>query len=374
MGLSYANVYYQDATPTPEHIGDLWITDLGVIKVCYRTTLRGGANLWQSPTAFDITAQALTSGQIFAGSGSNLAAAVAISGDATLSSLGALSVLNRTIQVRNESGSTIVADKLVALVNLDTATGLPLIVLADADVAAHDDVWVTTASITTAATGTVRKLATSAATLNTNSASATGDPVYLSTTAGGFAHTAPTTAISRNQPVGFVLVKSATVGQILWHIGPVRMIGTNELQLLAVDTGQLAANAVTAAKITAAILVGTQVAVVANGNVVGGIPVMHRVTCTNLTGDVDVTLTHKTRIVDVHCIGTATGGAADTVTVKNGATAITNAIDMNVADQTVVRVGTIDDAAYEIAAAGTLRVSGASAVNAEVVITGLRVA
>ncbi len=134
------------------------------------------------------------------------------------------------------------------------------------------------------------------------------------------------------------------------------------------------AGAITQAKITAAALDGTVAKVVANVNIIGGLPVIHRITATLLTGDVDVVLTHKTRILDVQCVSVGAGGAADTITVKNGATAITDAIDMNVADKAVKRAGTIDTAQWDIAAAGTLRISGASAVNCEVIVYGIRVA
>ena len=113
---------------------------------------------------------------------------------------------------------------------------------------------------------------------------------------------------------------------------------------------------------------------VANVNVVGGIPVLFRITASALTGNVDVTSTHKIRVLDVWAVGTGAGGASDTIQVFNGASAITNALDMNVVDTTVVRAGTIDDAQHEILAAGTLRVTGASAVNAEVYVLAIRVA
>lgn len=142
------------------------------------------------------------------------------------------------------------------------------------------------------------------------------------------------------------------------------------------NTGALtvAAGAITLAKVSPATLDGTVNKVVANVNVIGGIPVIHRITCAALTGDVDVVLTHKTRITEVWAVGTAAAGAGDTVQVKNGANAITNALDMNVADTTIVRAGTLDDAQWDVAAAGTLRITGASAVNAEVFVLGIRVA
>ena len=142
--------------------------------------------------------------------------------------------------VINKSGSTIAVDKLVALAGLDATSGKPKIVLADADVAAHDDVWVTTAAIADQAEGTVTAGALSAATLNTNSVSSAGDPVYLDVTAGGFAVATPTGATARVIPVGFVVVKSATVGQILWSISPTRAVGTNELQAKAVTGPKIA--------------------------------------------------------------------------------------------------------------------------------------
>lgn len=142
------------------------------------------------------------------------------------------------LDVINKTGSTIAVDKLVTVSGLDATSGKPKIVLADADVAAHDDLFVTEAAILNDGEGQVSRGALSAANLNTNSATSAGDPVYLSTTAGGFAHTAPDTPNSRAHVVGHVVVKSATVGQILWRIQPVRKIGTGELQegvLQAVD-------------------------------------------------------------------------------------------------------------------------------------------
>ncbi len=125
-------------------------------------------------------------------------------------------------------------------------------------------------------------------------------------------------------------------------------------------------------------LTGLRVANVADANVIGGVPVVHFVDIPDgATGDVDVTLTHKTEVTDVVVTKkVAAGGASDTITVKSGATAITNAMDINVADKVVVRAGTIDDASNVIAAAGTLRitrtkVSGAN-VACRVEVRGVR--
>jgi hypothetical protein len=119
---------------------------------------------------------------------------------------------------------------------------------------------------------------------------------------------------------------------------------------------------------------------IGNQNVVGYSPVVHRVTVADgATADVDTVLTYKTRILDVLVIKTvAAGGASDTITVKNAGNAISNAISINIADQTTARATTIDDANYEIAAGGTLRVTrtkvSGNNVACEVVIYGIRVA
>jgi len=103
---------------------------------------------------------------------------------------------------------------------------------------------------------------------------------------------------------------------------------------------------------------GSSVAPVAPSNVVGGVPVLHIVPIpAGATGDVDLVLTNKTRIIDVWFVKTnAASGGNGTLTVKNGATAISDAMLINaLADKSVVRALTIDDASHEIAAGGTLR-------------------
>lgn len=118
------------------------------------------------------------------------------------------------LRVINKSGSSIGADKLVAVSGYDTTAELPKVVLADADDPTHTDVWVTKAAIANNSEAIVWKGFLSDDNLDTNSASAAGDPVYLSSTAGAFAHTPAT----RQQVVGYVTAKSATVGQIHWDV------------------------------------------------------------------------------------------------------------------------------------------------------------
>jgi hypothetical protein len=123
---------------------------------------------------------------------------------------------------------------------------------------------------------------------------------------------------------------------------------------------------------------GVNTGTVADNGVIGGVEVVHVVAVADgVTADTDVVLTYKTEVTRIEVIKTsADGGASDTITVKNGATAITNAMSINVVDKTVVRPTTIDDAATVIAAAGTLRVTRtkASAANVacRVLVYGVR--
>lgn len=114
-------------------------------------------------------------------------------------------------------------------------------------------------------------------------------------------------------------------------------------------------------------LVGTNVANVANGNLVGGIPVLHRFDVADAaTGDTDYVITQKEFIVNVWLLKTANASSADanSIQLQTGAgTAITDAISLNnVPDTTIVRAGTIDDATALIAAGGTLRIHRVRAV------------
>jgi len=78
------------------------------------------------------------------------------------------------------------------------------------------------------------------------------------------------------------------------------------------------------------------------------------------TGDIDIVMNDKFEVVDVTCIKRAGAGAANTMQIKNGANAISNAIACDT-DNAVTRAGTIDDAQSVIAAGGTLRLTATRA-------------
>lgn len=75
----------------------------------------------------------------------------------------------------------------------------------------------------------------------------------------------------------------------------------------------------------------------------------------SVTADFDVVMAEKFEVIDVVCRKDG-AGASNTITVKNGATAISDAIAY-ATDKAVTRAGTIDTASNVIAAGGTLRVT-----------------
>lgn len=121
----------------------------------------------------------------------------------------------------------------------------------------------------------------------------------------------------------------------------------------------------------------SNVSATADGNTTGGIPVIHvfEIADTGASEDVDIVVTEKFELLDVTVIKSA-AGAGNTLTVKNGATAITDAIAAAV-DKAVTRAGTIDQAHSVIAAGGTLRASVTWAAGSgamKVIVTGRKAA
>ncbi|MHB1131661.1 MAG: capsid cement protein [Chloroflexota bacterium] len=106
-------------------------------------------------------------------------------------------------------------------------------------------------------------------------------------------------------------------------------------------------------------LAGTVVANVAADNVIGGIPLTFIVAIPGgAAAAKNVLMTHKVRVIDVHAVHTGGAGEAnDTITVGNGANAITDAMSWAGADAAVVRAASLDDANHEIAIGGSLRVT-----------------
>jgi hypothetical protein len=122
---------------------------------------------------------------------------------------------------------------------------------------------------------------------------------------------------------------------------------------------------------------GAQLPNLAAANIVGVPPVIHRVdVAAGANASIDTVLTHKTRVIDSFLILRGAGVGSATLQVKNGATAITEAMAASGSAKALVRAATIDTAQWEIAAGGTLRVTGAggaSMPDATVYVIGVRV-
>ncbi len=112
----------------------------------------------------------------------------------------------------------------------------------------------------------------------------------------------------------------------------------------------------------------TQLTATATDRIVPAGMMVYKVVANALTGFIEVPVHRALQVIDVWIVKTAAGGVGDTLLVGNGASVITNAIDGDAVDKTIVRAGTIDDANAIIGAAGSLRVTGASAETSDVFI------
>lgn len=125
-------------------------------------------------------------------------------------------------------------------------------------------------------------------------------------------------------------------------------------------------------------LTGSGVKVGAESNVIGIVPVVFAIPiAAGALGNTDIVVTHKIRVIDAWLVLKGAGVATTTLQVKNGTSAITNAMAASGSDTALVRAANIDDAAHEIAAGGTLRVTsatGATQPDAIVYVSAIRVA
>lgn len=151
-----------------------------------------------------------------------------------------------------------------------------------------------------------------------------------------------------------------------------------------IGTTQLAAGGVTEAKLqpgaAGAGITGLATKFVADANVIGGIPVIHRIAIADASGNTDVVFTHKTKILKAWFknLGIAAHNTDDTLRLTSGTgtnyiTAVTP--KTNVVNA-VINFATLIETYDTIAASGTLRVTAVKDTNAaaEVYILGIRVA
>jgi len=178
---------------------------------------------------------------------------------------------------------------------------------------------------------------------------------------------------------GYALSPNAGAGTAT-TIAVAHVPGGGILTAGAIGTAELAAASVIESKLVpgaaGAGITGLAVKFAADANVIGAIPVMHIVHITaGANGDTDVTLTHKTRVIDCWNIPTTTV-ANSTLQVKNVNNVLSDAMVAAVTG-TVTRCVSLVNAQRDIAAGTVLRVTGAGGATmpaADVYVLGLRVA
>lgn len=189
-----------------------------------------------------------------------------------------------------------------------------------------------------------------------------------------------TKAMMENLAQGSILVGGAADAvTALDASGDGKILVGDGTDLASVSVSGDATLANTGAVTLGAVVTGAKVANVANANVIGGVPVVFRADLANASGDVDITSTHKVRILDafVHVRGT-NGANANTVQIFNGSNALSDAMALqNKSSGDMVRAASMVVAQQDVAATGTIKITSTKAggdCTATIYITAIRVA
>jgi hypothetical protein len=114
-----------------------------------------------------------------------------------------------------------------------------------------------------------------------------------------------------------------------------------------------------------------------DANIAGTIPLLYRFDiAAGALASKDIVVTQAIRVIDAWLVLRGAGVSTTTLTVLNATNAITNAMAASGSDTALVRATTINDANWEIAAAGTLRVqslTGATQPDATVFVSAVRI-
>jgi hypothetical protein len=203
-----------------------------------------------------------------------------------------------------------------------------------------------------------------------------GDILYLGATAGRLDPAATT-----GDAFGYAVAVTATDIVIMRVFVPkltsatvgAGTIGETELADLGVTQAKLAVGAAGAG------LTGLVAKFVADVNVIGGIPVVHRIAIADAVADTTLVLTHKTQILDIwfRNLGVAAHATTDTIAAAQTAGSIFAATPKTAAVGAVIRPAALVPANLLVAAGATVTISaakggGALNVAVEVVILGVR--
>lgn len=121
---------------------------------------------------------------------------------------------------------------------------------------------------------------------------------------------------------------------------------------------------------TDGVIDGSHIKVLGDASVVGTPEVIISIAVADASANTDVILTKKMRVIGASGLNTgiAAHASLDTWQVKNGATAITDAVAKTATVNAIKAIATIDPAAADIAAGGTLRIAAVKNTNAAVTV------
>ncbi|MFA5444707.1 MAG: hypothetical protein WC262_07010 [Bacteroidales bacterium] len=291
---------------------------------------------------------ALTDTYIIVGDGSDEGAGVAVSGDATLARTGALTI----------------GAKKVTAAKIALADGKMFVGGADGAAAEQTltgDVTVTNAGVTAIGAKKVGK-----ANLISESADVAGN-LFVST---GSSSGIDEVAVSGDATLAAdgtltIAAEAVDYSKISLTDGSILVGDGDDIGSEAAISGDATMSNLGVLTIADSVLEASNVADVDEDNVVGGIPILFVVDVANTADDYDVTMTHKVRVVDawIVCTGVAAHATNDTLQLKNGTNAITDALAKGDTQYATKRFTTIDETYTEIAASGTLRVTAVKDTN-----------
>lgn len=380
--------------------GDVTISNAGVTAIGSGVIVNADIG---AAAAIDFSKlAALTSANILVGSAGNVATAVAVTGDVTISNAGVTAIAATVIVDADINAAAAIAfSKLAGLPSANilvgsagnVATAVAVtgdVTISDAGVTAIAATVIVDADINAAAAIAFSKLA-SLASANILVGSAGNVATSVAVTGDVTISNAGVTAIAAdsivdadvNTAAAIAYSKLASLASANILVGSAGNVATSvamsgDVTISNTGVTTIGTGAVDLAMINPNTLTGTVAANVAAANTEGGMLLVHKFALVGgATANFDIVLTHKSRVIDAWVINTGLGTAGDTAQVFNGAAPITNAMSMNFADETITRTGTVDDSAALVNAGGTLRVTqtdggGADCPSAEVYVLVLR--
>ena len=135
----------------------------------------------------------------------------------------------------------------------------------------------------------------------------------------------------------------------------------------AVTASKIKADSVTTAKIKDSAITGAKLQAIAEVRPGPGMDITFAIP--NTAGNYDFTAEFAFEVVDATVQKRGNnGGAGDTITIQKSASAITNAMSINVSDQALVRASAINDTNATFAVGDVLRVAAAKVTDCQALV------